>query len=122
MNRAGKLNFQNESYNFKYSNVGYAILGLILEAVYEKEYTILMNDFVQNELKLSNTKISDQSGDLGKYWEWRRDDVYLAAGAITSDISDMLTYAQMQLDRNKSFANCHKGLKKSMYLQNATEW
>ena len=65
MNRAGRLNFPNQSYNFNYSNFGYAILSLILEAVYEKEYTTLMNEFIQNELKLSNTKISDQNGDLG---------------------------------------------------------
>ncbi|MBO5210070.1 MAG: serine hydrolase [Lachnospiraceae bacterium] len=116
MNRAGRLNFPNQSYNFNYSNFGYAILSLILEAVYEKEYTTLMNEFIQNELKLSNTKISDQNGDLGRYWDWRIDDAYLAAGAITSDISAMLTYAQMQIDRNNFFTNCHKSLKKSMKM------
>lgn len=112
MNRAGKLSCPNKRGHFNYSNFGYAVLSLILEAVYKKEYTTLMNEFVLNDLKLPNTKISDQNGDLGKYWDWHIDDAYLAAGALISDINDMLAYAQIQLDRNELVANCHKGMKK----------
>jgi len=38
-------------------------------------------------------------------------DGYLSAGALTSDISDMLAYAQMQLDEDSPFAVCRKSLK-----------
>ena len=37
-------------------------------------------------------------------------DAYLPAGALTSDIADMLAYAQMQLD-DPRFAPCHESLK-----------
>lgn len=34
----------------------------------------------------------------------------MSAGAITSDISDMLLYAKMQLENNPYFSRCHKSL------------
>lgn len=111
MSKIAELSLQNKEYQFGYSNFGYAVLGLVLEAVYENDYTSLLNEFVQRELDLKNTKISDKSGDLGKYWDWKEQDAYLSAGAITSNISDMLAYAQMQLDESDYFADCHKSLK-----------
>lgn len=110
LTQTSKLNMDKESYGFNYSNFGYAVLGLVLESVYDTDYAMLVNDFVQNELGLKNTKISTEGGDLGNYWDWKETDAYLSAGAITSDISDMLKYAQMQLENNPYFAECHKSL------------
>lgn len=112
LERLGKVSVDKESYRFKYSNFGFATLGLVLEAVYDTDYAILCNDFLQNELGLKNTKISDMNGDLGKYWDWNKTDAYLSAGAITSDISDMLKYAQLQLNDSNIFSDCHNSLKK----------
>ena len=109
--KAGNLNMNKASYDFVYSNYGYAVLGLVLESVYETEYTSLLNDFAQNELCLTSTQISDKSGDLGKYWDWKEGDAYLSAGAVTSNIEDMLLYAQMQLEDNSYFSDCHNSLK-----------
>lgn len=111
LGKAGNLSMDDESYGFVYSNYGYAVLGLVLEAVYDTDYTTLVNNFVHNELGLNNTKISDKSGDLGNYWDWMDADAYLSAGAITSNISDMLLYAQMQLENNPYFTECHNSLK-----------
>lgn len=111
LRKAGEISLPDE-YEFNYSNYGYAVLGVILETVYGSNYKTLMNQFLQTELKLSNTQISEKNGDLGKYWDWNNDDAYLAAGAITSDITDMLAYAQMQLDQYEYFADCHLGLKR----------
>lgn len=99
-----------ENSGYVYSNFGYAVLGLVLEAVYGEDYATLANDFAQNALSLSNTKICDKSGDLGNYWDWNLDDTYLAAGALTSNIEDMLAYAQLQLE-SPDFANCHTSIK-----------
>ena len=109
--RTSSLNVDKTSYAFVYSNYGYAVLGLVLEAVYGTEYTSLLNDFVQNELGLTATHISDKSGDLGNYWDWKDDDAYLSAGAVTSNIADMLSYAQMQVEDNLYFSDCHNSLK-----------
>ena len=111
INRAGRLSLPGSEYKFNYSNFGYAVLGVVLEAIYEEDYTTLMNRFLQEELGLSGTRISDMSGDLGNYWDWNSGDAYLSAGAISSDIDDMLAYARMQLDGYGSFASCHESLK-----------
>lgn len=111
LDKASKLSMADKEYDFNYSNYGYAVLGLILESVYGVDYTVLINDFAKNELGLKNTRISTSNGDLGNYWDWEENDAYLSAGALTSDISDMLAYAQMQLENNSYFADCHKTLK-----------
>jgi CubicO group peptidase (beta-lactamase class C family) len=105
------LDMNKGSYSFTYSNYGYAVLGLVLEAVYKKDYTSLLNEFVQNELGMGATNISEQDGDLDHYWDWQENDAYLSAGAVTSDIEDMLRYAQLQLDESPVFSRCHKSLK-----------
>lgn len=112
LNKAGELSVPNGDYPFNYSNFGYAVLGLILEEVYGKDYTALANRFA-GELKLSHTQISTQNGDLGKYWDWNDGDAYLPAGGLTSDIDDMLAYAQLQLDGAGYFSDCHKELRKA---------
>ena len=111
VDRAGKLSVPNEDYPFNYSNYGYAVLGLILEKVYGDDYAALVGRFVK-ELNLSHTQLSAQDGDLGRYWDWNEGDAYLSAGGLTSDINDMLIYAQTQLDEVGYFADCHKELKK----------
>lgn len=110
LDKASNLSMGKDSYRFNYSNYGYAVLGLVLESVYDMDYTALANDFMQNGLGLTDTRIADDSGDLGNYWDWEADDAYLPAGAVTSNIADMLSYAQMQLDGNPYFAECHKSL------------
>jgi len=89
---------------------GYAVLGLVLESVYGTDYTALVNDYAQSDPGLASTKISEHDGDLGNLWDWEADDAYLSAGALTSDITDMLTYAQMQLN-DPRFTPCHESLK-----------
>lgn len=111
LEKSSSLSMDKESYSFTYSNYGYAVLGLVLEAVYNTDYKILVNNFAQNELGLADTKISDKSGDLGNYWDWKTNDAYLSAGAITSNIADMLSYAQMQLESKPYFYECHKSIK-----------
>lgn len=109
--KAASIKLSDKEYSFNYSNYGYAILGLVLEEVYQKDYTTLINEYVQNELQLQKTKISDGNGDLGNYWDWEENDAYLSAGALTSNIEDMLAYAQMQLDNTKYFKQCHSSIK-----------
>ncbi|SHF24957.1 serine hydrolase domain-containing protein [Alkalibacter saccharofermentans] len=105
-----KVSVTNETAKFNYSNFGYATLGLVLEAVYDRDYLALVNVFASEELGLENTHISDRQGDLKQYWDWNANDVYLSAGGLTSTISDMLDYAQLQLAGKDIFASCHDSL------------
>lgn len=109
--RISNIDLGSEGYKFKYSNFGFAVLGLILEKVYGEDYTALANSYLHDELQLADTKISDGVGDLGHYWDWQKGDAYIPAGAVVSDISDMLAYAQLQMDEIGYLKQCHKGLK-----------
>lgn len=109
--RLGKTDIADKDHPYNYSNFGYAVLGLVLENIYATEYTTLVNEYLHNELGMPNTKISEMDGDLGNYWDWQAGDTYLSAGGITSNIEDMLKYAQLQLDENGFIANSHEVLK-----------
>lgn len=111
LKKISDIDLSVQEYSFKYSNFGYAVLGLVAEAVYQEDYVTLMNQYLQEELQLQNTKISDGYGDLQKYWDWQEEDAYISAGAITSDIADMLAYAQIQMDGTGYVNQCHESLK-----------
>lgn len=111
LERLGKINLEDSDYSFKYSNFGMATLGAVLEQIYDKDYTILMNDYISNDLRLTNTKVSDGSGDLKNYWKWSESDAYLPAGGILSTITDMMLYAQMQMDEIPDYlSRAHEAL------------
>jgi CubicO group peptidase (beta-lactamase class C family) len=98
LSRIGTINLENKDYPFEYSNFNMAVTGLILESIYNEDYTPLMNSYIKNDLGLNHTKISDGSGDLSNYWVWDNGNPYIAAGAIISNITDMMQYAKMQMD------------------------
>lgn len=100
LSRLGKVSIPKKDYGFSYSNFGYSTLGLIAERVYGKDYDTLVNDCAR-ELGLTNTHISS-GGDLGNLWDWASDDAYKAAGALTSDVEDMLKYASILLEESGS--------------------
>ncbi len=110
LEQLGKHNPGQGPQPFVYSNFGYAVLGLVLEAVYETEYTRLVNDFARHELGLTETQISQGGGDPEHCWDWAPHDAYLAAGGLTSDISDMLDYARLQLARKGVFGKTQEAL------------
>lgn len=95
--RLGKIDLKDSDHPFVYSNFGMAAIGAVLEQVYDEEYTKLMNGFIREELGLADTRISDGSGDLKEAWAWTEDDAYIPAGALLSNIEDMMQYLQMQM-------------------------
>ncbi len=110
LDRLRKLDNKNSDKSWKYSNFGFAVLGLVLEKVYDREYTELANEFLPKH-GMTNSHITTGEGDLGNYWEWNAEDAYMPAGAVVSDIQDMLIYAQHQLDNEGIFALTHETLK-----------
>lgn len=110
LNQLTKLSLDTGDHAFTYSNFGYATLGLILQSVYGEDYPALVNRFVQDELGLLSTQISSGSRELDNGWDWQETDAYLAAGALTSTITDMLAYAKLQLLDESLFAFCHQPL------------
>jgi len=109
--RLGRINLDDSEDSFKYSNFGMATLGAVLEQIYDEDYTALMNDYILNDFRLTNTKISDGSGDLNNYWEWTESDAYMPAGALLSNITDMMQYVQMQMGNELDYLSiAHEAL------------
>lgn len=98
IDRLGKIHITDGTHKFKYSNFGIAVMGAILSEIYSGSFSEIMDEFIKTDLGLGRTQISDASGNLGNYWEWAKDDAYISAGALTSTIEDMASYAQIQLD------------------------
>ncbi len=96
--KAADLHIPTKTPAFLYSNFGYGVLGLVLEAVYQERYKVLVNRFVAEDLGLEATYLADDSGDLAGYWHWDEGDAYAPAGALYSTIEDMLRYVSLQMD------------------------
>ena len=60
--RLGKINLDDSDYSFKYSNFGAATLGAVLEHIYNKDYTPLINDYISDDLGLKN-KLRDSESE-----------------------------------------------------------
>lgn len=99
---------KDKTYDWAYSNFGMSCVGEVLGSVYKEfgGFKNAMENFIQQDLNLhhtyvnfttANSKETKQPNSF-KYWEWKDDDSYLAAGSIVSNITDMLTYAQIHLD------------------------
>jgi beta-lactamase class C len=84
LNRIARVNLENRDYPSEYSNFGIAVIGLVLEEVYGKDYTTLVNEFAQNELGLTSTHISAGAGQVTNGWDWAPGDAYLPAGGLIS--------------------------------------
>lgn len=100
-----------KEYKFEYSNYGFALLGLVLENVYGTDYTSLLGEYLQRNLGLKDTYVSNGDADFDGNWIWESDDAYLSAGAVVSDITDMLLYANAQLGKDPALTMCHQALK-----------
>lgn len=100
---------EGKKYGFEYSNYGFALLGLVLEEVYGTDYTSLVNEYLQKDLAMKNIHVSNGDADFEGNWIWETDDAYISAGAIVSDITDMLLYADAQLSGNTTL--CHQTLR-----------
>ena len=98
LNLIGEINLENRDYPHVYSNFGYAVAGLVLEGIYNEDYTSLMNNYLKNELGLNNTKISDGSGDLSHYLVWNKGNPFVSSGGFISTVTDLMKFAQMQMD------------------------
>lgn len=98
LKRLDRITLENRKYGFSYSNFGMAVAGLVLERVYGQDYTKLMDSYIQSELNMKNTFVSVGRNGGRNFWDWKKQDAYIPAGALISTISDMLDYAQMQLE------------------------
>jgi len=109
---------KDANYSWKYSNFGMSLIGYALGIVSGKGYWDVMNDFIQNELALSDTYLGTLKNNLHGYdnknndcenWKWNKDNLISSAGAISSTAEDMLKYAKINIYEDKPYLYlCHK--------------
>lgn len=112
LHKVKTIRLKDKDYKFKYSNFGISVIGLVLEKVYNKEFVPLMNEFITNDLKLENTKVATCTGNLSGYWNWKKEDGYIPAGAIISNIEDMAKYLKLYMEQEEDYiSNTYTKLK-----------
>lgn len=94
-----------------YSNLGFGVLGTILENVYGKPLEKLVEQTITKPLKMYHTKYevslteqklmaigySDQTGKAVPYWNLA---AFKAAGGLKADLNDMLLYVKANIKAN----------------------
>lgn len=96
------------SENYDYSNLGYALLGNILELKVGKSYEELLQIEICKKLNMKYTSLSvndsltfanayDEKRNKTCHWDFP---VMYSAGAIRSNINDMLLFAKANLNEN----------------------
>lgn len=113
LNRVKKIKLVDKDYKFEYSNFGISVLGLVLEEVYQKPFTAILNTFIQETLGLENTTVAKCEGNLSGYWPWKENDGYIPAGSIISTIEDMAAYLNIYMKNSLPYvASATKIIKK----------
>jgi CubicO group peptidase (beta-lactamase class C family) len=118
LNRIGEINLTNRDYPFSYGNFGFGVAGLVLEEIYGAGFTSLINNYLKNDLGLNNTRVGDGRGDLSNYWRINDGNPLIPAGALVSTITDMMKFAQMQIDESPSYVN----LSHTIMAQGDPQW
>lgn len=104
LDKVEKTTLEDKDYPFVYSNFGISVLGLVLEKIYNGDFTKIINYYIVNDLNLPDTKAAKQSGNLKKYWKWKGNDGYIPAGSIISTIEDMASYLKMYMTDGLPYA------------------
>ncbi len=111
-----KAKLENEpGKSFSYSNLGMAVLGYILEKAGGSDYQNLFERYITGPLSLKNTTLSldsaqktrmtrvyNENGEETPAWDFQ---VMAPAGAVRSNVADMVNYGVSMLDpsRGESF-------------------
>ncbi|KAF2510668.1 beta-lactamase family protein [Flavobacterium zhairuonense] len=91
---------------YRYSTIGYTLLGQILEKVYNKNYDQIIREKIIVPLKMKNTLTKDfnvknsttahnPEGGIQEFFKWN---ITAPAGLIKSDAADMVVYLKAVLN------------------------
>ncbi|NRF40691.1 serine hydrolase [Pedobacter foliorum] len=92
---------------YRYSTIGYTLLGQILEGLYNKSYDEIIRNKIIQPLKMKNTLTKEfdvknrtvghsPNGDIQEFFNWN---VTAPAGLIKSNAADMVTYLKAVLNK-----------------------
>lgn len=112
---AGESKVEDRDYAWKYSNLGYALLGCAVSSAAGEDYTAAMTTYLRDDLSLLNTHVgtsptrnlngTTRKGDDCGNWDWSTADQQLMrpAGAISSTADDLLKYARIYINEQHGY-------------------
>ncbi|MFO1446023.1 beta-lactamase family protein [Bacillus sp. Bva_UNVM-123] len=113
-----KNKLKEVNYSWKYSNFGISLIGYGLGLVSGRGYWDTMNDFLHNELELSDTYLGTSNNHLHGFdrrnndcgnWKWNKENLASPAGAISSTAENLLKYAKINIYEDKPYLSlCHQ--------------
>ena len=103
MHHVGSINLENKDYPWEYSNFGVSVAGMVLESIFNEDYTSLVNKYFKN-LGLNNTRVGNGTGNLSYHYQWNSGNPYIAVGGIVSTVTDLMKFAKMQMDQTLPYA------------------
>lgn len=114
---------------YRYSTIGYTLLGQILERVYGKSYDEILRNKIVEPLQLTNTLTKDfnvknrttghnPNGGSQEFFKWN---VTASAGLIKSSASDMVTYLKAILNKETAIGKAALITEKIFYKDEKRE-
>ncbi|PYF77076.1 serine hydrolase domain-containing protein [Pedobacter nutrimenti] len=108
---------------YRYSTIGYTLLGQILEKLYNKSYDEIIRKKIITPLKMTNTLTKDfnvqnrtaghnPNGGTQEFFNWN---VTAPAGLIKSNTSDMITFLKAVLDKKTAIGKAAILTEKTFY-------
>lgn len=97
---------------YRYSTIGYTLLGQILEKIYGKSYDEIINAKIIKPLQMTNTLTKDfnvknittgynPNGDIQEFFKWN---VTASAGLVKSNAADMIKFLKAVLNKENTVA------------------
>ena len=99
----GTINLENKDYSWEYSNFGVSVAGMVLESIFNEDYTSLVNRYFK-DLGLNSIRVGDGTGNLSYHYQWNSGNPYIAVGGIVSTANDLMKFAQIQMDQTLPYA------------------
>lgn len=114
---------------YRYSTIGYTLLGQILEKVYGKSYDVIIREKILVPFKMTQTLTTDfnvknrtlgYNGDGGaqELFEWN---VTAPAGLVKSNATDMVTYLKAVLNKETTIGEAALIMEKIFYKDEKRE-
>ena len=111
---AKKRDLKDEDYPWVYSNFGMALLGLAISNVAGTDFMTVMTEFIQQDLKLTNTFVGTNTDQLIQGYDLKnreitpwivtKDEQYIpAGGGMITTAEDLLTYARLNLAETPAY-------------------
>ena len=114
---------------YRYSTIGFVLLGQILEAIYGKSYDEIIREKMITPLQMTNTLTDDFSvknittgynpeGGTQEFMKWH---ITAPAGLVKSTASDMITFLKAVLNKDNAISNAALLAEKVHYSKDGRE-